>query len=166
VIQRRDFLRGLGTTLSCVTGCEREEPSMTSNRPADSLAQLGAELDLQLLFSARVAGVRRISGGVGGALKVKVELPGAELPALLEQIGIEPESFELGTGGLLGPDREFWNPHQAPALRTGQTKRAAARAASSLLAGRIVRGWVVAAELANGRLPVVAYSGIEPRPPG
>ena len=100
---------------------------MTNTRATESLVQLSAEVGLTLPPSTHVLGVRRISGGMDDALKLKIELPASALPTLLNQTGIPAESFEPGTGGLLGPDREFWDPHQAPALRTGQAKRAGGR---------------------------------------
>jgi hypothetical protein len=62
------------------------------------------------------------------AIQVKVEVPAAELPALLRQTQIGAEYFRPGARGLLGPDDDFWDPHQANALRTGQAKRPEGRA--------------------------------------
>jgi len=47
---------------------------------------------------------------------------------VIAQTQIDPASFAPGTAGLLGSDKDFWDPHQAPALRTGQAKRPDARA--------------------------------------
>jgi hypothetical protein len=61
-------------------------------------------------------------------VRVKLEMASRELPSLVEQTQIDPAAFYPGTRGLLGSDKDFWDPHQAPALRTGQAKRPDARA--------------------------------------
>ena len=61
-------------------------------------------------------------------VQVKLEMAREDVPSLVQQTHIDPASFYPGTGGLMGPDQEFWDPHQAPALRTGQAERPGARA--------------------------------------
>lgn len=111
-----------------IVACEKAEEKMSGNgQPTESLAALSAELELQFPPSARLVGVHRSRGGMDDAVRVKLELAASELPLLLTQTKIDVESFEPGTGGLLGPDQDFWDPHHAPALRTGQGKRAGGR---------------------------------------
>ena len=93
----------------------------------ESLAALSTELGLQFPPSTHLVGVRRASG-MDDIVRVKLELQLDELPSLVEQTRIHPDDFHPGTRGMLGPDRDFWDPHQRPAIRTGQTKRPGARA--------------------------------------
>jgi hypothetical protein len=111
-----------------VVACDREDEKMSNNgHGTESLAVLGAELELEFPPSARLLGVLRSPGGMDDAVRVKLEVDPSELPMLLGQTHIEAEAFAQGTGGLLGPDKDFWDPHQAASVRTGQAKRAGGR---------------------------------------
>jgi hypothetical protein len=59
---------------------------------------------------------------------IKLELAPEDVDSLIAQSKIDPASFAPGTGGLLGPDKDFWDPHRAPKLRTAQAHRPDARA--------------------------------------
>jgi hypothetical protein len=95
--------------------------------PVESLASLGTELSIQFPPSTRLIGVRR-SHGMDDIVRIKLELAPEDLDSLIAQTQIDPRSFAPGTGGLLGSDKDFWDPHSAPALRTAQAKRPDARA--------------------------------------
>ena len=80
------------------------------------------------------AGVRCLLGilacnttASGGPGTPQPMAPG-DLASLLDRAQIDPASFYPRTGGLLGSDHDFWDPHHAPALRTAQAKRPEARA--------------------------------------
>jgi hypothetical protein len=59
---------------------------------------------------------------------IKLELAPEHVDSLISQTQIDPTSFAPGTGGLLGSDKDFWDPHRAPTLRTAQAQRPDARA--------------------------------------
>jgi hypothetical protein len=116
----------LGICLGFLAGfaaCRHGERTVSDDRLAESIDALSAEVGLKFSPSTHLLGVHRMTRGIDDAIQAKVELPMAELPALLSQTQIDAESFEPGTGGLLGPDDEFWDPHKASSIRTGQGKR-------------------------------------------
>jgi hypothetical protein len=94
---------------------------------SESLTKLSTELGLQFPPSTRLIGVLR-SNGMDDAVRVKLEIAPTEFPSFLEQTQIDRASLRPGTRGMLGPDRDFWDPHQSKALRTGQVSRPNARA--------------------------------------
>ena len=120
----RAIMAGLLGVLACNTPDRGGQPH---DQPVESLAALSAELSLQFPASTRLIGVRR-SHGMDDIVRVKLEMASRELPFLVAQTQIDPAAFYPGTRGLLGSDKDFWDPHQAPAIRTGQAKRPDARA--------------------------------------
>jgi hypothetical protein len=110
--------------LACNTEASRRQDPAP---PVESLASLGTELNIQFPHSTRLIGVRR-SYGMDDIVRIKLELAPEDLDSLIAQTQIDPASFAPGTGGLLGSDKDFWDPHRAPALRTAQAKRPDARA--------------------------------------
>jgi hypothetical protein len=126
--QRRAFLCiGVVSLLGFVACNTGERESRNKTEPVESLGALGVELKLRFPPSARLVGVDRSPGGMDDAVRVKLEVAAAELPSLLAQTQIDAESFEPGTGGLFGPDQDFWDPHQSVALRSGQARREGGR---------------------------------------
>lgn len=128
-MRRRTLLVvGVGGLLSAVQ-CKKAEQFMSSeDRPTESLTQLGTELNLVFPPSARLIGVRRSPGGMDDAVRIKLEMAKDDLAAFLAQTHVDVQSFRPGTRGMLGADRDFWDPHQAKGLRTAQLQRAGARA--------------------------------------
>lgn len=125
---RQMFIRASLAWLLGVFACNTQERAPPSDsQPVETLAALSTELRLQFPPSTRLIGVRR-SHGMDDIVRVKLEMASGELPWLVAQTQIDPGAFYPGTRGLLGSDKDFWNPHQAPALRTGQAKRPDARA--------------------------------------
>jgi hypothetical protein len=98
------------------------------DQPTETLAQLGAELKLTFPPSARVVGVHRSPGGMDDAVRIKLEMAKDDLAPFLAQTQVDLQSFRPGTRGMLGADRDFWDPHRAKGLRTAQLQRAGARA--------------------------------------
>lgn len=128
-MRRRAVLAvGLGGLLSAVQ-CRSTGQSMSNeNQPTESLAQLGAELKLMFPQSAHLIGVHRSPGGMDDAVRIKLEMAKEDLPVFLAQTQVDVQSFRPGTRGMLGADRDFWDPHRAKGLRTGQVQRPGARA--------------------------------------
>ncbi len=96
------------------------------NEASESLSKLRMELGLSFPPSTRLIGVLR-SNGMDDAVWVKLEIAATEFPSFLEQTGIDGAGLRPGTRGMLGPDRDFWDPHQSKSLRTGQVSRPNAR---------------------------------------
>jgi hypothetical protein len=122
------FIRAAVGCLFALLACNTEASRRSSEAsPVESLASLGTELNLQFPPSTRLIGVRRWQG-MDDMVHVKLELAPEDLDALIAQTQIDPAAFAPGTGGLLGPDKDFWDPHRAPKLRTAQAQRPDARA--------------------------------------
>jgi hypothetical protein len=82
------------------------------NEASESLSKLSMELGLSFPPSTRLIGVLR-SNGMDDAVRVKLEIAATEFPSFLEQTGIDGAGLRPGTRGMLGPDRDFWDPHQS-----------------------------------------------------
>jgi hypothetical protein len=127
VICRRSFvLLGVCAALGCKTNDSGKGRMNAKNEAPESLSQLSQELGLEFPPSTRVIGVLR-SNGMDDALRVKLEIAADEFPSFLERTQIDPASLRPGARGMLGPDRDFWDPHQSKSLRTGQVARPNAR---------------------------------------
>lgn len=118
---------GFGGLLSAAQCRNTEQPAASRDQPTESLTQLGAELNLTFPPSARVLGVHRSPGGMDDAVRIKLEIAKDDLAAFLAQTQVDLQSFRPGTRGMLGADRDSWDPHQAKGLRTAQVQRAGAR---------------------------------------
>jgi hypothetical protein len=112
--------------LCCSKGCHGTQSNRESTQ---SSSQLGHELGLSFPPSTRVLGVRRESG-IDDAVLAKIEISKNEFQAFFAKTPIDPAAMRPGTGGFLGSDVDFWDPHKAPALKTGQGKSAAGRVLS------------------------------------
>jgi hypothetical protein len=129
LMQRRTLLSvGFAGLLSAAQCRNTERPMGSSDQPAESLAQLGVELNLMFPQSARIIGVHRSPGGMDDAVRIKLEIAKDDLAAFLAQTQVDVQSFRPGTRGMLGADRDFWDPHRTKGLRTAQLQRAGARA--------------------------------------
>jgi hypothetical protein len=96
------------------------------NEAPESLSKLSQELGLEFPPSTRVLGVLR-SNGMDDAVRIKLEMSASEFPSFLDRTQIERAALRPGTRGMLGPDKDFWDPHQSQSLRTGQVARPNAR---------------------------------------
>lgn len=124
--RRNVVLLGLCATLGCEGRNIGEGRMNAKNEAPESPSQLSRELGLEFPPSTRVLGVLR-SNGMDDAIRVKLEIGAREFPSFLEQTQIDRAALRPGTRGMLGPDRDFWDPHQSQALRTGQVARPNAR---------------------------------------
>lgn len=92
-----------------------------NHQSSPSIPELNKELGLSLPAGAKIVGVRRESG-IDDAVQAKVEIRKTELAGFIAKTPIDPEAMRPGTAGFLGADLDFWDPHKASALRTGQAK--------------------------------------------
>lgn len=124
--RRSVVLLGLCAVLGCKASDSGEGRMNAKNEAPVSLSQLSQELGLQFPPSTRVLGVLR-SHGMDDAVRVKLEIAASEFPSFLERTQIDRAGLSPGTRGMLGPDKDFWDPHQSQSLRTGQVARPNAR---------------------------------------
>ncbi|HET9953360.1 MAG TPA: hypothetical protein VFQ61_02590 [Polyangiaceae bacterium] len=100
--------------------CSKGTKSMSSTtKPAESLPALSTELGLSFPASTRLIGVRR-EAGIDDAVQAKLEMSSADVPAFLASTPLDVSAMRSGTRGFLGADVDFWDPHKASALKTGQ----------------------------------------------
>ena len=120
----------LSTILSLVSinlGCNKGCKDMNAHHEAsESLSVLGQELGLDFPPSTRVVGIRRESG-IDDAVQAKLEMGKEEFAGFFAKTPVDRSSMRPGTGGFLGSDVDFWDPHKAPALKTGQAQRSGRR---------------------------------------
>jgi hypothetical protein len=114
---------GLLLLLSVGVACgSSKEKTMSKPVASDSVQQreaLAKQLGLDIPASARVLGVERQSEG-DALLRAKLQMTSKDWSTLLKSSSVDPEAMSPGTGGLLGPDHGWWDPHAAKNLRTGQ----------------------------------------------
>ena len=101
----------------------------TKQESTQSVSKLGSELGLSFPPSTRIVGIRRESG-IDDAVQAKLEIGKDELASFLAKTPIDPSAMRPGTAGFLGSDVEFWDPHKAQGLKTGQAKTAKGRVLS------------------------------------
>jgi hypothetical protein len=110
----------------CVACGSSKEKTMSDAGPAGSVQQreaLAKELGIEIPAGARVLGVEHQNEG-DALLRAKLQMKAADWSALLRSSAVDPAAMSPGTGGLLGPDHGWWDPHAAKHLRTGQTQPA------------------------------------------
>ena len=127
--RRRVLLLGAWVALGCNARDSAEGRMTAKNSAPESLSQLSQQLGLAFPPSTRLVGVLR-SNGMDDAVRVKLEIAGGALASFLDGTGIDRAALRPGTRGMLGPDKDFWDPHQSKALRTGQVARPNARSLS------------------------------------
>lgn len=88
---------------------------------AESPEKLGVELGVALPPGARIAGVHR-EAGIDSLVAVKLELGTEDARAFVQASPVKVEAMRAGTRGFLGPNHDWWDPSQAPGLRTGQAQ--------------------------------------------
>jgi hypothetical protein len=112
------------------SGSEDNEQERAVSRekkaPSRTLTELAHEVGLTFPPSARLLGQHR-EDGMDDYLQFKVEIDAAELPVFEASSPIPGQAMEPGGGGLMGPDHDFWDPHRAATLRTGQKSLPGAR---------------------------------------
>ena len=89
-----------------------------------SVEELSARLGVKLPTSTRVLGVDS-EAGIDDIVRAKVEISTEHLAGFLAATAIP--HFEEADADLLGPDREFWDPHKAAKLRVGDVQLPNAR---------------------------------------
>ena len=124
--RRSVLLLGACVVLGCKARDSGEGRMTAKNSAPESLSQLSQQLGLAFPPSTRLVGVLR-SNGMDDAVRVKLEIAGGELASFLDGTRIDRAALRPGTRGMLGPDKDFWDPHQSKALRTGQVARPNAR---------------------------------------
>jgi hypothetical protein len=126
-MDRRGFLLlGACSALACNARDSERNRMDGQNEASESLSKLSTELGLSFPPSTRLIGILR-NNGMDDAVRVKLEIAASEFPAFLTQTGIDDAGLRPGARGMLGPDRDFWDPHQSKSLRTGQVSRPNAR---------------------------------------
>jgi hypothetical protein len=113
-------------SLAC-SACSRDGcmPGGDSQPPEVDIDKLGRELELQLPPGTQVLGMESESGGPDDAIFVKLRVPSAHAEQFIRTCGVT--SFLSNAADLLGPDRGFWDPHHAKALRVGRVPMHASR---------------------------------------
>jgi hypothetical protein len=124
--RRSVVLLGFCAALGCEARDSGEERMNAKNEAPESLSRLSQELGLEFPPSTRVLGVLR-SNGMDDAVRVKLEIAASDFPSFLERTQLDRAALRPGTRGMLGPDKDFWDPHQSRSLRTGQVARPDAR---------------------------------------
>jgi len=124
--RRSVVLLGVCAALGCRARDNGEGRMNARNEMPESLSQLSQELGLAFPPSTRVIGVLR-SNGMDDAVRVKLEIAASEFPSFLDLTQMDRSAMRPGTRGMLGPDKDFWDPHQSRSLRTGQVARPNAR---------------------------------------
>jgi hypothetical protein len=123
----RSQLAGLGLVLLLNLGgaCgSSKEKTMSDPVASDSVEQreaLAKELGIDIPAGAQVLGIERQREG-DALLRAKLQLKAADWSALLKSSSVDPQGMSPGTGGLLGPDHGWWDPHASKHLRTGQAQ--------------------------------------------
>lgn len=111
--------------LAAAPGCHGKGREAMTHR-SYNLVELGRELSVSLPASARVIGVER-EEGMDDRIGAKLEIPQSDWPSFIASTPIEADAFDSGPRGMLGQDHGFWDPHQAPGLRTAQASLPGAR---------------------------------------
>jgi hypothetical protein len=146
--RRGVVLLGVCAVLGCKGRNSGEGRMNAENEAPESLSQLSQELGLEFPPSTRVLGVLR-SNGMDDAVRVKLEIAASEFPSFLEHTQIDRAALRPGSRGMLGPDKDFWDPHRSQSLRTGQVARPNARSLN--LGFDDSRGdWVIAYVMEHG----------------
>ena len=112
--------------LALVGACRAKGKQAVRAEKQESIEQVGKEIGLTFPAGTKLIGVDR-ERGADDMIAVKVEMPVAAWPAFLRTTPIDPSAFSPGERGLLGPDHDFWDPHQAKNLHTAQTALPGAR---------------------------------------
>jgi hypothetical protein len=114
-----------------VIGCAKENsrethmstspppPAKHSNKELDALSK---ELKLEFPAGSRLIGVHREPGGER-YVHAKLVMTASGWSRFQQTSPVKVETMDPGTGGFLGPDDGFWDPHAAKNLRTGQVQR-------------------------------------------
>lgn len=110
----------IGLTLSLGGSACKSAPRAPAQSSPESLAALGKELGVSFPATTKLIGVHR-ERGADDLIAVKIELPAADWSGFLSSTPVDASLFRAGERGLLGPDHDFWDPHQAKSLRTVET---------------------------------------------
>jgi hypothetical protein len=99
---------------------------MSMSAPPDSnrLTDLATKTGLSIPPTAQLVGIENDDRGEQ-YLRAKLVLNAADWSAFSHGMPVARDSMDPGTGGFLGQDKAWWDPHAAPGLRTGQVERQA-----------------------------------------
>lgn len=99
---------------------------MSMSAPPDSnrLADLATKAGLSIPPTAQLVGIENDDRGEQ-YLRAKLVLNAADWSAFSHGMPVARDSMDPGTGGFLGQDKAWWDPHAARGLRTGQVERQA-----------------------------------------
>ena len=86
--------------------------------------QIGTRLGVTLPAGTRVVGFDS-EAGIDSMFRAKLEMSGEQLETFIA--GTNVARFEAGDADLLGPDRDYWDPHRAKKLRIGEVELPQAR---------------------------------------
>jgi hypothetical protein len=119
VLPSKNFSLLMVTVLAALTAveCKSKDRQSTNESQHESLESVGKEVALTFPSNARLIGVHR-ERGVDDLIAVKVEMDAADWPGFLGRAPVDATLIRPGERGLLGPDEEFWDPHQAKNLHT------------------------------------------------
>lgn len=109
------------TAASCQKHPPHEKPKAMTESLND-LAELQRELQLKIPPGVRVVGIKKTQGGEYH-VRAKLLMSRAQWQEFLKNSPVPVDGMDLGTGGFLGQDGGWWDPHAAKALRTGQAQR-------------------------------------------
>lgn len=97
---------------------------MSAPPDTNSLADLATRTGLTIPATAQLVGIESEDRGEQ-YLRAKLVLNAADWSAFAHRMPVARDSMDPGTGGFLGQDQAWWDPHAARGLRTGQVERQA-----------------------------------------
>lgn len=130
MLRDRWMLAGLLFAIaSGALACQQEQrngvrQNMSVPAASQRLADLCAKTGLFVPPSAQLVGVEEDDRGEQ-YLRAKLVLSASEWAAFSERIPVPRDAMDRGTGGFLGQDNAWWDPHTAEGLETGQVEREA-----------------------------------------
>lgn len=97
---------------------------MSALPTSNALADLSTKTGLTIPPTAKLVGIEEEGRGEQH-LRAKLVLNAADWSTFSHRMPVARDSMDRGTGGFLGQDRAWWDPHAARGLRTGQVERQA-----------------------------------------
>jgi hypothetical protein len=126
VIARSSFCLVTVLVLTFSLCCSAKgKKAMTAKEPTE-LETLGRDLGLSFPEGTTVVGIER-QEGMDDMLRAKLQMSAEAARRFLEHAPVRSDAFRPGVRGLLGADKDWWDPHQAKRLRSGQANLDGAR---------------------------------------
>jgi hypothetical protein len=112
---------------SASTACREHQQttgsqSMSAPSASNQLADLATRTGLTIPPTAQLIGIEDEDRGEQ-YLRAKLVLNATDWSVFSSQMPVAEDSMDRGTGGFLGQDKAWWDPHAAQGLRTGQAER-------------------------------------------